>query len=89
MHATGQDGEVRFGYQRAATLTRWTLTEVINRSWRLDGGIKDKNELYLQQTPLTVVLEIATKRWIWEVDRMVVNDTHATFFFNGDPDTKK
>ena len=86
MNVKGVEGEVRYGYQRAATLTSWTLTEVINRSWRLDGGIKDKNELYLQQTPLTVVLQIGSKRWIWAVDRMDINETRATFFFNGDPE---
>lgn len=67
MRASGTRGELRVGYQYAATLGAWTLEMAarIPVTFILRAQLLHEHEYWSQQAPLDLVLDLAGVEWIW------------------------
>lgn len=65
MRATGNYGELRVGYQRAARLGSWTLEATPSRAFAFSANITEKHDYWATQGPLDLVLVLGHTEWIW------------------------
>jgi hypothetical protein len=56
----GQSGEVRYGYQLAAQLGPWQLSDN-----RLETSTTYQNDMWLTVGALTLRLNVGEKLWVW------------------------
>ena len=85
MNAAGVKGELRYGYQTAALLSKWALTPAVGGGSRCDAKLKDINEYWLAMSPLTVVLSLGSRRWVWEVQDLRLHGASAVIMVKGQP----
>lgn len=65
--ARGQQGEVRYGYQLAASLGRWAMNED-----RVDcDDVSYRNDMWLENGVLTLSLNMGNKVLVWRTVEMV------------------
>jgi hypothetical protein len=57
---TGQNGEIRHGYQRAAVIKKWTLEHET-----IEGTPSEVHPFWIEQRPLDVSLDLGRARWKW------------------------
>ncbi len=64
MRITGAGGALRVGYQTAARLGAWTLTQ--NRTqYELRAEVADIDTFWYPQRPMSVSLQMGSRRWEW------------------------
>lgn len=52
---TGEEGELKWGYRRAATVRAWSLTKGDDNVWTLTGTVSDLDDFALSQPALKFV----------------------------------
>lgn len=68
--ARGETGELRAGYQCAARLGRWSLTqdEAMGDGWTVEGVVVALDRFWLRHgVALTLVLPFSHSAWEWPV----------------------
>lgn len=68
LRASGTAGEIRVGYQRAATLGAWSLTllEKVPRTFEMRARVINTHDYWFQQTPQDLVLWLGLTAWSWK-----------------------
>ena len=63
----GTGGELRVGYQRAATLGVWTLDLIVQapRGFTLRAEVLDVHDYWGRQLPLDLALVVGKAEWTW------------------------
>lgn len=64
MRASGQSGELRYGYQVAARTGIWTI-ESGDRGFMFTAPIVDADDVWMSMRPLDLVLALGQVEWIW------------------------
>jgi len=68
MRIRGRGGEVRVGYQVAATLGDWTLTRTRlgpAPEYQAEAQLASCDTYWTQQRPMDVDLKMGNRRWQW------------------------
>ncbi len=67
LRASGDDGELRVGYQRAARLGDWSLVVVqrVPRAFRLRAAVTETHAYWITQGPMDLVLVLGHTEWVW------------------------
>ena len=87
MEIAGTGGEIRVGYQRAATLGRWSLTASGYQpqvSYTLKAAVVERDEYWFFESPRAVSLRMGNRDWLWR-DVTVTGDTAITGELVGSP----
>jgi hypothetical protein len=87
MKIAGTGGEIRVGYQRAATLGNWSLTATGDQpqvSYTLDAVVIDRDEYWYFESPHAVSLSMGERQWLWK-DVTVTGDATITGELLGAP----
>ena len=77
----GDAAEIRWGYQPAVTIGRWTLTidhgtpEAPRLRRAFQGALSATNDLAVRQRPLTLIIPRPQGAWRWPVLALTVTDT--------------
>jgi hypothetical protein len=73
----GERAEIRWGYQVAVTVGRWTLRVVRPMAdgvhWAFDGDVRACHGLAVRQRPLTLVVPRPRGAWRWPVVSLTVS----------------
>lgn len=77
----GPSAEVRWHYQRAASLGPWTLTGDAT-GCRVTAKVLDANTFRVQQHPLTFVVPRQHGLWTWPVISLQIADGSLTAVLN-------
>ena len=64
MRASGQGGEVRYGYQVAARTGPWVIARD-ERGFAFTAPLLDADEVWIAQRPLDLVLALGQVEWVW------------------------
>lgn len=67
MRASGPAGELRVGYQWAATLRGWVLDVVATRprAYRFTATVARQHDHWIDQGPKDLVVTVGTTEWRW------------------------
>lgn len=77
MQITGRQGEVRWGYYRAATVGSWTIAG----TWpevRLSGAVSEIDASRMSQRPLVFATPNARGSWRWPILELQIQDGALT-----------
>jgi len=85
MRAKGLSGELRVGYQRAATLGAWSLEPSPPNGAIVTATIEDADEFWMDHEPKSLYLALGPSWWIWKHAELRGNQIHVT----GTPETKE
>lgn len=83
--AEGHYGELRAGYQLAATLSGWTLRPLSRGVFEIQGSLQVVSSHWLEEGPLALVLEVPGKSWRWEGARLSRAADRVTVRVQGRP----
>ena len=64
MRASGLSGELRHGYQVAATLGAWMI-ETAGRAFECRATVEAQHEVWSERRPLDLVLRLGGVEWTW------------------------
>lgn len=77
LRAAGQYGELRVGYQKAASLARWELSPTATRqpaAFTLRATITHENAYWITQPPFGLALTLGPVEWVWSSLQNVQRD---------------
>ena len=84
--ACGHRGEIRAGYQLAASFTNWTLTPNSQTGKHgIVGVVSAASEHWLSYEPLSLILEVGYGNWIWDDARPIIAGNQVTVVVTGRP----
>jgi|TARA_R110000787_G_scaffold162900_2_gene276244 hypothetical protein len=87
MKIAGTGGAVRVGYQRAATIGKWSLTASgyqPQSSYALEAVVVSRDEYWFLESPHDLSLVMGNRQWIWK-DVTVTGDDTITGELIGPP----
>ena len=70
----GKSGELRAGYQQAATLGQWSATRDSDGGWTVEAKVEQVHDYWIDYQPLDCVLQVGTSRWRWRGIEMLNRD---------------
>lgn len=65
LRARGTSGELRYGYQAAATLGDWVM-ESDGTAYRFRAVLLDGDDVWLARRPLALVVALGQVEWAWQ-----------------------
>lgn len=92
MKACGTHGELRVGYQPAATLGEWSLDVVPAppvRSFSVVAQVRATNAYWVLQRPITLVLCFGRFRWVWTEVTPAFENGRVSMRVTGKPEIVK
>jgi hypothetical protein len=92
VNAAGPSGELRVGYQQAASLGLWeiqAIAEVSTTSFAIKAEIRNTDSFWITQTPMTVDLQFGRFHWLWYFVRPVIDDGYVAIKVFGKPSIVK
>ena len=87
MKIAGTGGDIRVGYQHAATLERWSIHASGYQpqiSYTLKAEVVERDEYWFFETPHSVSLRMGQRHWLWH-NVTVTGDTSITGELYGSP----
>lgn len=72
MRAIGVSGELRVGYQLAATLGAWSLNG--GPTFTFEAALSSSDRFWLDRRPIDLVLHIGDVEWIWRGQAISINN---------------
>lgn len=88
MRATGHYGELRYGYQVAATFADWTLELSGPPSFTagLRARVTGTHSVWIEEGPFEVALKVGTSEWRWRGVRPRLEGAALTCALAGRPE---
>lgn len=87
MEIRGAGGVLRAGYQRAASLGRWTLTRR-GSDYDLLAELVEPDAFWITSRPLTLRLALPNRHWVWRIEDVLITATALTVVLTGPPDIR-
>lgn len=83
---TGQDAELRSGYQVAAKLRNYKLVRHSASEYDFEGEIVEANSFWLERGPLDLHVFVGAKPWKWKHVTPTIDGSRVTAVVDGAPE---